>query len=57
MDFNHTCLAVISLNSAPKKNDNYYPQVFLKVCKFIEKKAIGHIIHDLEISSNDSDEE
>ena len=57
MDFNHTCLAVISLDSAPKKNDNYYPQVFLKVCKYIEKKAIGHIIHDLEISSNDSDEE
>ena len=27
---NYTCLAVITLDSALKKNDNYYPQVFLK---------------------------
>ena len=27
---NHTCLAVISLDSALKKDENYYPQVFLK---------------------------
>ena len=27
---NHTCLAVISLDSALKKDDNYYPEVFLK---------------------------
>ena len=25
---NHTCLAVISLDSALKKHENYYPQVF-----------------------------
>ena len=25
---NHTCLAVISLDSALKKRENYYPQVF-----------------------------
>ena len=25
LDSNHTCLAVISLDSALKKNDNYYP--------------------------------
>ena len=42
---NHTCLAVIALNSALKKDDNYYPQVFLKECKYIEKKVVGHI-HD-----------
>ena len=30
LDSNHTCLAVISLDSALKKNGNYYPQVFLK---------------------------
>ena len=29
-DSNHTCLAVITLDCALKKNDNYYPQVFLK---------------------------
>ena len=30
VDSNHTCLAVISLDSALKKEENYYPQVFLK---------------------------
>ena len=25
----HTCLAVIKLDSALKKDDNYYPEVFL----------------------------
>ena len=35
VDSNHTCLAVISLDSALKKDDNYYPQVFLKECKYI----------------------
>ena len=39
------CLAVISLDSAPKKDDNYYPQVLLKECKYIEKKVVRHI-HD-----------
>ena len=29
---------IISLDSALKKNDDYYPQVFLKECKYIEKK-------------------
>ena len=35
VDSNHTCLAVISLDSALKKDENYYPQVFLKECKYI----------------------
>ena len=56
-DANYTCLAVISLDSAPKKDDSYYPQVFLKDCKYIEKKVIRHIIDDLESSSDNSDEE
>ena len=45
LDSNHTCLAVISLDSALKKDDNYYPQVFLKECKYNEKKVVRHI-HD-----------
>ena len=59
LDLNHTCLAVISLNSALKKYENFYPQVFLKECQFIEKKLIRHIIDSLsEFSSSDeSDEE
>ena len=38
-DSNHTHLVVISLDSALKKNDNYYPQLFLKECKYVEKKS------------------
>ena len=56
MDSNHTCLAVISLDSALKKDENYYLQVFLKNCKYIEKKVIRHIVDDLESSSDDSDQ-
>ena len=55
LDSNHTCLAVITLDYPLKKNDNYYPQVFLKESKYIEKKIIRHIIDDLESSSDDSD--
>ena len=57
---NHTCLAVISLDSAFNKDGNWYPQVFLKECKYFEKKVNNHIIDDLESSSDDcnnSDEE
>ena len=40
VDSNHTCLAVISVESALKKDENYYLQVLLKECKYIEKKVI-----------------
>ena len=50
---NYTCLAVISLDSALKKDENYYPQVFLKERKCIKKKVIRHIIVDIEKSSDD----
>ena len=59
-DSNHTCLALISLHSALKKDDNYYPQVFLKDCKYLEKKVIRHIndkLSDFSSSSDESDEE
>ena len=39
VDSNHTCLAVISLDSALKKEENYYPQVFLKSENTRRKKA------------------
>ena len=58
LDSNHTCLAVMNLDSALKKDDNYYPQVFLKDCKNIEKKVIRHINDNLSnFSSNESEEE
>ena len=43
VESNHTCLAVISLDSALNKDDNHYPEVFLKEFKYIEKKVIRHI--------------
>ena len=35
---NYTCLTVISLYSALKKYENYYPLVFFKESKYIKKK-------------------
>ena len=35
---NYTCLAVILINFIRKKDESYYPQVFLKECKYIERK-------------------
>ena len=58
--FCYICLAVISLDSACKKDDNYYPQVFLKKYKYIEKRVIRHIknnLSDFSSSSDESDEE
>ena len=54
---NHTYLVVISLDSALKIDENYYPQLFLKECKCIERMVIRYIIDDLESFSDDSDEE
>ena len=53
MDYNHTCLAVISLDSARK----IHPQVFLKECKYIKKISIRRITQHIEIFASDSDEE
>ena len=36
-DSNHTSLAVINLESTLKQDKNYYQQVLLKECKYIEK--------------------
>ena len=48
-DSNHTYLAVITIDFAFKK-ENYYPQVFLKERKYIEKGLIRHITEDIEVS-------
>ena len=39
VDSSHTCLAVICLDSALKKDENYYLLDFLKECKYIKKKS------------------
>ena len=56
---NHTCLAVISYDSVIKKDEKYYFQMFLKECKYIEKKVIRHINDNLSDCSSfdESDEE
>ena len=56
LDSNHTCLAVIRLDSALKKDDYYYPQVFLKECKYVEEKVVTHINDNLSDFSSDDDE-
>ena len=48
------------LDSSLKKDDNYYPQSFLKECKFVEKKLVRHIhdsLRDFSYLSDESDEE
>ena len=49
-------VAVISLDSILKKDESYYPQVFLKECKYIEKQVIRHIHDNLSDFSSDDDE-
>ena len=56
LDYDHTFLAVISFDSDFKKDDNYYLQVFLKECKYIEKKIVKHINDNLSNFSYSSDE-
>ena len=56
MESNYTYLAVISMDSALKGDEKYYPQVFLKECKYINKKVIRHIIDDLGSFSDDSED-
>ena len=45
LDSNHTFLAVITWILLSNKDGNYYPQVFLKQCKYFEKKVVSNI-HD-----------
>ena len=60
LDSNYTCLAIISQDSALKKDDHYCLQMFLKQYKYIEKKVVRHIDDSLSgfsYSSDESDEE
>ena len=34
----HICLSIILIDSVFKMNKNYYPQMFLKECKYIVKE-------------------
>ena len=51
------CLSIITLDSVIKTNKKYYPQNFLKDCKYIQEKIKieSNINEDLEKSGSDSD--
>ena len=60
VDSSFTCLAVISLDSTLKKDDNYHLQTLLKECNYSENNAIRHIndsLSDFSSSSDESDRE
>ena len=52
-------ILIILIDSVLKKHGNYFSQVFLEKCKYIEKlkKMTRYITDDLGISCDDSDEE
>lgn len=52
VDSNQTNLAVISLNSAFKIDENYYSLPFLKETKYIETKAIRQITQNVNFFSS-----
>ena len=54
---NCTSLAVITIDSALKRDESYYPQVLLKYCKWIKKEVIKHITTDIEVFLSDCNEE
>ena len=51
----YICLVVSNVDSGPKKNENYCPQVFLKECNYIKKVVIRYITEDIEVCPSDSD--
>ena len=53
-----SCLAVILIDFVLEKDENYYPQIFLKECKYIKKGkiVIRYISNDLKVLSDDSDQ-
>ena len=41
---NDIFLELITIDSVNKKDENYYPQVILKECNFIEKKSLDILL-------------
>ena len=55
----HTCLVVISLDSAVKKDERYYRKCFKRMQMHWKRKkiVIQHITEDIESFSSNSNEE
>ena len=51
------CAAVITIDSALKRDENHYLYVFLNECKYIKKEVIRHITKNIEGFSKDSNEQ
>ena len=56
LESSHTCLVLISLHYALKKDDSNYPRVFLEECKYTGKNVIRHIYDNLSDFFSSSDE-
>ena len=54
----YKCLSLIMLDSIVKLGKKYYPQVFLKECKYVKRKnkMMNCIDDDIEITSSDEDD-
>ena len=52
VDSKHIFLAVITVDSTLNKDGNYYLQVFLQECIYIQKNVISDIIDNSESSSD-----
>ena len=59
VESNYNSLAVVLIDVVLKKIKNYYQQVLLKECKYIEKEkeVARYITDDLQNFSHDSDKE
>ena len=58
-DSSYKCLSLIMLDSVEKVRKKYYPQVFLKECKYVKRKnkMFNYINDDLEMTSSNDDDE
>ena len=45
VDCNHGCSALITIDCALKNDEQYYLQVFIKECKYIDKEKIDIYIY------------
>ena len=52
-----TCFSVLLLDSVVKLDNDYYPQIFLKECKYAvkKKKVINSINEELNLNESDND--
>ena len=50
------CLSIIMLDSVIESDEKYYPQTFLKECKYVQEKIKFENYIDEEVDSDSDDE-